>query len=220
MPRFHCNTEIRLKMLPEAIIAPLVEVRIGHSKALSTGAGGAFLRSTFYRPPENWSELIVLQIGATPYFASKLAIESALREFDVRYSVHGRSSELLHSERCIVERPSHEGWHLLHASQPGGRLGSGRSGHCRGNGNRSDLGRTLLCKTSGRCRPRAFAALAGSPVLARQVWPNAACCPDDGLLSPPSHLVGSASSSGQWSGHWFSGFSQFRDNSSHCPEPG
>ena len=49
--------------------------------------------------------------------------------------------------------------------------------------------------------------------------PNAAGCPDDGLLNPPSPRVRTASSSGQSLGHWFSDLSQFRDNWSHRPEP-
>jgi hypothetical protein len=76
-----------------------------------------------------------------PHFASKLAIENAVPA--VRCTIHDCPAKLLQSERRNVERPTHAGWHLPHASGQCGRLGSGHSGYCRSNGDRSDLGRTL-----------------------------------------------------------------------------
>jgi len=52
-------------------------------------------------------------------------------------------------------------------------------------------------------RPLAFAALAGARVLVPSASLHAACCPDDGLPSPPIRLVRTASSSGRW---WQTGF--------------
>ena len=74
-----------------------------------------------------------------PHFASKLAIESALREFEVPFTII-RPNYFIQNDATLKD--ALDGWSLPDASRQRGHLRSRHPRHCGGNGNRSDFGRT------------------------------------------------------------------------------
>src|SRR6202040_2208173 len=70
-----------------------------------------------------------------PHFASKLAIENALREFDIPFTII-RPNYFSQNDATLKDSLTQAGIYPM-------PLGSGHSGYSRSNGDRSDLGRTL-----------------------------------------------------------------------------
>ena len=62
-----------------------------------------------------------------PHFASKFALESALHDFNLPFTVY--PSELLQPERPGAQRSADEGRDLPHAAWPRGRFVRRRAGH-------------------------------------------------------------------------------------------
>ena len=75
-----------------------------------------------------------------PHFASKFAIESALREFDVPFTIIRRNYFI---QNDVTLKDALDGWSLPHASRQRRHLRSRHPRHCGGNSNRSDFGRTF-----------------------------------------------------------------------------
>ena len=74
-----------------------------------------------------------------PHFASKLAIENALREFDVPFTII-RPNYFSQNDATLKDALTQAG---IYASRPSGHLGSRHPGYCRGRSNCAYLRRTF-----------------------------------------------------------------------------